>query len=443
MKTKFDILPLHQVRDYFKSVFSAFGSRNYRIFTLGQVVSNIGYLMEYIAISWLVYRLTNSGFYIGLLFFISGTTVCLSSTFAGVLADRFQIYKILYFINIVSSITSMALGIAVCFGVIEIWFIFSTQVVAGLVRGIDGPIRSIYVKELIDRPEQLVNAITLNSSMFNVAKIIGPAIAAILIPLVGEWICMIINSISYAAVIFSLYTMNHKLVVKQLVNSNIFKDLRDGCAYSFRYSPVRATILFTTLIGLIGFSQNVLMPVYAKQVLGGDANVLGFLTTYTGIGALTAALYLAARKNAYGLDFVMFWAASLYGVCFLSLGFIYNPVLVAIILIINGFGQVLIFASANSFLQTVSDASKSGRVIGLYFMLFNITVIIGNLVYGRLCDFIGSSKSFMIMGLGSLMVSAIYGLQLRKVRKKSLKKFITIGLKPVDIRTNSWFLSRT
>jgi len=429
--------------NYLGSLFSAFGSRNYKIFTFGQVISNIGFLMEYIAISWLVYRLTNSAVYVGLLFFISGTTVCLSSAFAGVLADRIQTYKIIYLINIVSAITSMTLGLSVFFGVSNIWFIFLTQVIAGLVRGIDGPVRSIYVKELIEKPEHLVNAITLNSSMFNLAKIIGPAIAAVLIPLIGEWICICINSLSYVAVIIALSIMNHKELLKISRHDGIIKDLKEGFSYTFSYSPVRTTILFTSLIGLIGFSVNVILPVYTKQVLGGDANVLGFMTTYSGIGALSAALYLAGRKNAYGLDFVMFWSSALYAICFIGLGFIHNFSIAAVVMVINGFGQVLIFASANSLLQTVSDHSKTGRVIGLYFLLFNIATTIGNLAYGKLTDFVGSSSSLIMMGAGSLMVSIVFGFQLKKIRRKSLKKFITIGLKPVDLRTNSWFLSRT
>jgi len=443
MKTKYNVLSLQQVRDYFKSIFSAFGSRNYKIFTFGQVVSNIGFLMEYIAISWLVYRLTNSAVYVGVLFFISGTTVCLSSAFAGVLADRIQTYKIIYLINIVSAITSMTLGLSVFFGISNIWFIFLTQVIAGLVRGIDGPIRSIYVKELIEKPEHLVNAITLNSSMFNLAKIIGPAIAAVLIPLIGEWICICINSLTYIAVIAALSLMNHKEIIKLSRTEGIIKDLKEGFSYTFSYSPVRTTILFTSLIGLIGFSVNVILPVYTKQVLGGDANVLGFMTTYSGIGALSAALYLAARKNAYGLDFVMFWSSALYAICFIGLGFIHHFSVAAVVMVINGFGQVLIFASANSLLQTVSDHSKTGRVIGLYFLLFNIATTIGNLAYGKLTDLVGSSSSLIFMGAGSLLVSIVFGLQLKKVRRKSLKKFITIGLKPVDLRSNSWFWSST
>jgi MFS family permease len=429
--------------NYFESLFSAFESKNYTVFTFGQVISNIGFLMEYIAISWLVYRLTNSALYVGILFFISGITVCLSSAFAGVLSDRIQTYKLLYLINIVSTITSLTLGISVFFGVSNIWFIFLTQVIAGLVRGIDGPVRSIYVKELIEKPDHLVNAITLNSSMFNIAKIIGPALAAVLIPLIGEWICICINGLSYISVIIALSLMNHKEIIKKSRDSNMMNDLKDGFSYTFSYSPVRSTIIFTSLIGLIGFSVNVILPVYTKQVLGGDANILGFMTTYSGIGALLAAMYLATRKSAYGLDFVICWSSAIYAICFVSLGLINSFSIAAIVMVINGFGQVLIFASANSFLQTVSDNSKTSRVIGLYFLLFNIATTIGNLAYGKLTDLVGSSYTLMIMGSGTLIITAIYGLQLNKIRRKSLKKFISIGLKPIDLRNNTWFIRRT
>src|ERR1035437_5950437 len=326
-----------------KHIFSALGSKNYRLYTIGQLISNIGFLIENIALSWLIYRLTGSAMYIGILFFISQVTIFIVSPFSGLLSDRIPRYKLLIVTNIIGASIYILLGIAIINGFVSLWFMFLTQIIAGLAKGIDNPIRNTIVNDLIDKPEHLVNAISLNSSFFNIAKIIGPSIAAILIPWSGEGICFILNGFSFISIISVLLIMKHKTQILHTHKINIINDLKEGFIYSFSYPPIRSVILFVGFIGLFCFSLNVVLPVYAKEVLKGGADTFGFITTYSGFGALAAALFMAAKRNALGLDFTIFIAGLIYGICFLLLSFINDFTVASIIMIFIGFGQVLVF----------------------------------------------------------------------------------------------------
>ncbi len=419
-----------------KLIFSALSSPNYRLFTIGQFISNTGYLIETIALNWLVYRLTNSGMYVGILLFINQGTIFLSSPFSGILADRFARYKLLIITNIVAATVSLFLGFAVMMKFENLLFIFVTQIIVGLVRGIDNPIRNTFVNDLIEKPEHLVNAISLNSSIFNVAKIIGPAIAALLIPWAGEGICFVLNGISFISIIAVLKMMKHKEHICTIKKPNIIRELQEGFRYSFSYSPVRCIIIFVSFIGLFSFSLNVALPVYAKQILNGGADTFGFITTYSGFGALLAALYMAGKRNALGLDITIFVAALIYSFAYLSLSFFSNFAAAAVIMFFVGFGQVLIFASASSMLQTLTSQEKLGRVIGIYFMVFMACTTAGSLLVGKLTDSIGPSATMKIIASLTLLIALVYSFQIKKIRQKSLKRFIALGVNRKDLRNN-------
>jgi len=417
-------------------IFSSFFSRNYRLYTIGQILSNIGFLIESIALSWLVYRLTHSGLYVGILIFTSQITIFFISPLSGILADRFERYKLLIYTNAITALMSLILGIAVISGVHSLWFIFSTQIIVGLTKGIDNPVRNTLVNDLIEKPEHLVNAISLNSSIFNIAKIIGPTIAAVLIPWKGEGICFILNSISYLSIITVLLLMKHKPKLKNNEKINVFKDIQKGFIYSFNYSPIRTVIIFVGLLGLLSFSLNVVLPVYAKEILKGGADTFGFITTYSGFGALIAALYMATKQHAFGLEVVIFIASLIYGAGFLLLSMVSDFALTSFIMIFVGFGQVLIFASASSILQTLADENNLGRVIGLYFMFFMACTTLGSLLAGKLTDTIGITLTIKIISVLTIVISLVYGTQIKNVRRKSFRRFLILGLDPLTFRNN-------
>ncbi|NJO69595.1 MAG: MFS transporter [Bacteroidetes bacterium] len=417
-----------------KHIFSALSSPNYRLFTVGHFISNTGYLIETIALHWLVYRLTDSAMFVGILLFINQGTIFLTSPFSGILADRFARYKLLIITNIIAAITSLVLGLAIVMGFESLWFIFLTQVIGGLVRGIDNPVRNTFVNDLIEKPEHLVNAISLNSSIFNVAKIIGPAIAAILIPWAGEGVCFLLNGVSFVSIIVVLRIMNHKPQDLSPKQTNVWGEIKEGFEYAFGYSPVRCIILFVSFIGLFNFSLNVTLPVYAKQVLEGGADTFGFITTYSGIGALMAALYMAAKRNAVGLDITILAAAVIYSLAYFTLSFFSGFAAAALIMVVGGFGHVLVFASASSILQTLSNKEKMGRVIGIYFMVFMACTTVGSLLTGKLTDTIGAANTIRIVSSVTLVVAVVYSLQIRQIRRKSLRRFLTLGIGSEDLR---------
>ena len=417
-----------------KTFFAAFCSRNYKLFTAGQVVSNLGYLIEHIALTWLVYRITNSAFQVGILFFIMQITIFFTSPFSGVLSDRFPRYKILLVTNVILACVSFILGVLVVFNYFSLIVILLLQIVAGLARGIDNPIRNTYVNDLIDKPEHLINAITINSSMFNLAKVVGPVIAALLIPWIGEGICFIINGFSFLFLIYIISCLDHKPQSVPVFNSNVFADIREGFQYAFSFSPLRTTILFIAFIGLMSFSLNVTIPVYAKLILEGGADTFGFITTFSGIGALMAALYLSQKKNALGLDRTIFIAGFIFNIGFLLFAYVENFLLASLLMLIIGFGQLLIFASASSILQTLSEKNKLGRVIGLYFMVFMACTTVGSIVMGKLTDILGPAFLIKIVSILSIMGTFFYGLQISKIRRKGIRRFIHLGIDSVTLR---------
>jgi len=375
--------------------------------------------------------------YVGILLFINQITIFVSSPFSGILADRIPRYKLLIYTNTIAAFVSLILGIAIMSGFTGLWFIFSTQIIVGFAKGIDNPVRNTFVNDLIDKPEHLVNAISLNSSIFNVAKIIGPTFAAILIPWAGEGVCFVLNSFSFLSIITVLLLMKHKPQVIHRHKINVLADLKDGFKYSFTYSPIRTIIVFIGFVGLLSFSLNVVLPVYAKVVLKGGADTFGFITTYSGIGALIAALFMASKKNALGFDFTIFIAVLIYSTGFLVLSLVSNFTAASIIMVFIGFGQVLIFASASSILQTLSDEKKLGRVIGLYFMFFMACTTTGSLLVGKLTDVIGPSLTLKIISSLTIVVALVYSTQIKQVRRKSFRRFISLGINPVVLRNET------
>jgi MFS family permease len=336
----------------------------------------------------------------------------------------------MFYASLFAAINSMFLGVYVVLGYESLVVIFTIQLLSGIMKGVIWPVRSAFVKDLIDKPDQLVNAISLNSSMFNTAKIIGPALAAILIPLVGEGICFIINSLSYVAILISISLMNKSRVKLEKSKNSFFSDLSQGFQHAFSFVPIRIIILFVASIGFFGMSINVVLPIYAKEIIGGKADVYGFLTTFTGIGAIFSTFYIAARKNSYGLDMVILYATLVYTTGFFLLA-LTNQIGVALsAMIIIGIGQVAMFASANAIIQTIADEEKVGRVLSLYFTIFVGASILGNLVTGKITDKFGSQISIALIGFFNLVCVSVYASQIRVMRRKSLLRYARLNYLP-------------
>ncbi|MCU0643020.1 MAG: MFS transporter, partial [bacterium] len=290
-----------KINSRFKSIARALSYRNFRLFFVGQSISLIGTWMQRIALGWLVYRMTNSAFLLGFVGFAGQLPTFLFSPFAGVLADRMNRHRLMILTQVLAMIQALILAILVLADFILIWHIIILSILLGFINAMDVPVRQSFMTEMVERKEDYGNAIALNSSMVNGARLIGPSIAGILIAAVGEGICFLINGLSYSAVIAALLAMNVNPKNATPKNSHWWRDLKEGFSYAFGFVPIRAILLLLSLVSLMGMSYAVLMPIFAKDILHGGPHTLGFLMAAAGIGALIGALSLASRVSVLGL----------------------------------------------------------------------------------------------------------------------------------------------
>ncbi|SYZ72842.1 Tetracycline resistance protein, class C [Candidatus Zixiibacteriota bacterium] len=400
-----------------KHILRALNSRNYRLFFGGQGVSLIGTWMQRIALSWLVYRLTNSPFLLGLVSFSGQIPTFLLAPVAGVLADRMNRLKLVIAAQILSMIQAFLLAFLVLTKMITTWEIIVLSIFLGLVNAFEITARQSLVVEMIDKKEDLGNAIALNSSIFNGARLVGPSIAGILIAAVGEGVCFLLNGISFGAVIAALMMMKLKPIHTKPKNDNMLKGLKEGFAYTFGFPPLRSILLMVALVNLMGMPYVVLLPVFARDILHGGPNTLGFLMGATGVGALSGALFLAARKSVVGLGKWIPIAAGTLGGGLILFCLSRHFVLSIILMLPIGFGMMVNMASSNTLLQTIVDDDKRGRLMSQYAMAFMGMAPLGSLWAGAAAGRIGAPLTLIIGGLICILAALIFARNLPAMRK--------------------------
>lgn len=398
------------------TTFRTLRHRNYRLFFIGQGISLIGSWIQTIAMSWLVYNLTKSAMMMGVITFINALPSIFVSPIAGVLIDRVNKYKMLIWLQSFFLLQALILAILTLLGLIQIWQIVVIGIFTNIIAAFDMPLRQSLVINLVDDPKDLSNAISLNSSNFNLARLLGPAIAGILIAEFNEGICFLINAISYLAVIWALLLMRLNLPATP---TNVSKDIRkgfmEGLTYAKKTPPIRVLLLFLAFVSFIGISYPLLMPIFANEVLFGGATTLGILMSSSGVGALIASLILASRKNVYGLDKYIFGGALIFGASFIGLGVIHHTLFAVIMLFFLGFGMILGLISCNTLLQQMVDNDKRGRVMSLYTIAFIGTVPWGNLFAGSLAQKIGVSHSFIVLGVLLLIAALLFQHKIKQI----------------------------
>ena len=400
-----------------KLIFRAFKYRNYRLFFTGQGISLIGTWMQRIAMSWLVFRLTNSSFLLGLVGFTSQIPTFILCPFAGVIADRVDRLRIMIVTQILSMIQAGILAFLVISNRIAVWHVVILSVILGMVTAFDIPSRQSFIVKMVDKREDLGNAIAMNSFMFNSARLIGPSLAGIIISAFGDGICFLLNAISYIAIISALFAMKVKPDERAKSNNRILEDLKIGSAYTFGIPPIRNVLLLLGLVQFVGMPYTVLMPIFAKDILGGDANTLGFLMAGVGCGALFGAIFLASRKNAQGLDRIIPMASTIFGIglIFFSLSRVFATSLLLISLC--GFGMMVQMASCNTVLQTIIDDDKRGRVMSFYTMAFMGPAPFGSLLGGWAASHIGAPNTLIIGGIISILGAVIFATKSPSLRR--------------------------
>lgn len=403
----------------FLDMFASLRSRNYRIYFIGQGVSLIGTWMQTVALSWLVYRLTGSVFLLGVIGFTSQIPTFVMAPFTGVISDRHNRLTILKLTQFFFMVQSLAMGLLVLFKVVEPWHIVVLSIIFGIISAFDAPARQSLVMDLIDDKAYVGNAIALNSAIFNGARLIGPAVAGIVIAIVGEGICFLINSVSFIAVLLALTLI--RIAVKQESSgpAGFRESLGEGVRYTFNSVPIRMLILLLAAMSLVGLSYIVLLPAYAKEILHGGSETLGYLMSAMGAGALAGALTMAARKSVFGLTRIIAYGVILMGLSIALASFSTRLYLSMIFFFFTGLTMIMTLSAINTMLQTISDEDKRGRVMSFYAMALMGASPIGNLVAGSIASGIGVEWTMLIAGAITLLSGIWFTLN-----RKSLRQYI-------------------
>ena len=403
--------------------------RNYRLFFGGQIVSLVGTWITTTATSWLVYRLTGSAFLLGVVGFAGQFPAFLLGPFAGIIVDRHDRHRLLVVTQTISMLQSFALAALTFSGRITIEWIVVLNVVQGIVNAFDMPGRQSFLIQMIEKKEDLGNAIALNSSMVNAARLIGPSIAGIVIAATGEAWCFFVDGVSYLAVIAALLMMHiQRRGVPAAGRGRAIHQFREGFEYAFGFGPIRSIILLLAVISLVGVPYSVLMPIFAAEVFHGGPHTLGLLMTASGCGALVAALWLAARKSVVGLGRVIPTAATVFGAGLILFSFSRTLWLGIPFMVLTGFGFMTQMASSNTVIQTIVDDEKRGRVMSFYMMAFLGTVPFGSLISGWLSSRIGAPHTLAVGGLCCCGGAAWFARQLPAIRQAVRPIYVRMGI---------------
>lgn len=386
--------------------------------------------MTQTAVIWLVYHLTNSALMLGVVGFAQQVPNFVLSPFAGVLVDRWNRHHVLIVTQVLSMLQSLALTVLALTNTIDIWHIVVLSVFQGCVNAVDMPTRQSFVVELVDKREDLSNAIALNSSIFSGARLVGPAIAGLLIAAVGTTWCFAIDTVSYFAVIVGLLLMRIRPQLRSTATKSpkVLKSLREGFEYAFGFPPIRAILLLIGLVSFVGMPYTVLVPIFATNILGGGAETLGFLMAASGLGALCSAVYLGSRRSVVGLGRIIAMAPAIFGVALIVFSQSRFLPLSLLAMFIAGGSLILQSTSGNTVLQTIVDEDKRGRVMSLYTIAFVSTVTFGNLVAGSLASRIGAPTTLVMGGVICIIGSLVFSRQLPALREFVIPIYSRLGL---------------
>ncbi|HEX4474532.1 MAG TPA: MFS transporter [Polyangiaceae bacterium] len=402
--------------------------RNYRLFFAGQTTSLIGTWITRVATSWLVYRLTGSTLALGVVGFAGQIPTFVVAPFAGVWVDRWNKHRVLVLTQALALLQSAALAALALTGTITVAWVVVLGIVQGLVNAFDIPARQSFVVEMVNDREDLPNAIALNSSMVNAARLLGPSIAGVLIAAVGEGWCFAVDAASYLAVIASLLAMRVSVVEKPPKNTHLLTELSEGFKYAAGFVPIRNVLLLLALVSFMGMPYTVLMPVIATRVLSGGAHTLGFLMAASGLGALLGTLYLASRKTVLGLGRLIAFAAAVFGTGLVAFSHSREFWLSFALLVPTGAGMMIQMAGSNTILQTLVDDDKRGRVMSFFAMAFFGTVPFGSLFGGTMAARFGAQNTILVGGVSCIVGAAMFLRALPELRRLARPTYIRLGI---------------
>jgi MFS family permease len=419
---------LDEKKSALRFLMRALAYRNYRLFFGGQGLSLIGTWMQQIAMSWLVYRMTNSVFLLGLIGFTGQFPTVIFGSFAGVYADRLNRRNLLIATQTFAMLQAFLLAFLTLTGSVAVWHLIVLSIILGTVNAVDVPVRQSFVIDMVENKNDLGNAIALNSFMFNGARLVGPSIAGLLIAYVGEGVCFLLNGISFFAIILALMAMRTTQKVRQQSSDAVLHELKEGFQYAAGFAPIRYIILLVGLLSLLSMPYIVLMPVFARDILHGGSHTLGFLMGASGIGALAGALYLASRKSVIGLARLITISTCVFGCGLIAFSFSRYLPLSLCLMLVTGFGMILSMASCNTIVQTVVDEDKRGRVMSFYAIAFVGMAPFGSLIGGSIAHNIGAPLTLTLCGVSSIVGAIFFYNRLPEIRKFVRPIYLRMGI---------------
>lgn len=398
------------------------------MFFAGQTASLIGTLIQQIALNWLVYRLTNSAFLLGVTSFCSQIPLLIIAPFGGVWSDRFNRRRILVVMQTFAMCQAFLLAYLSYTGVVEIWQIIILALLLGIINAIETPTRQAFVLEMVGNKQDLPNAIAMHSITMNSAKIIGPSIAGILLLWFSEALCFLINGISYLFVLLALLMMRLERRTIAKKHKHMLHELQEAAIYAIDFIPVRILLLLVIFLSLTINPYAILLPVYAKEIFGGGPDIYGSLVSAAACGALVGALYLASRKSVHNLDRVILVASMTSAIALILFSFSRFYLFSLFLLFLTGGGLVVTAASVNMILQTIVEDDKRGRVMSFYSMAFLGMAPIGSLLAGIMANKIGPSLTLLFGGIGCLVVAILFSRNRILIRKLVHPIYIKLGI---------------
>ncbi len=412
----------------FSHAWRALRHRNFRLFFGGQTISLVGTWMTRIATAWLVFRLTHNALLLGTVSFAGQIPTFLLAPLAGVIVDRSDRRHVLIWTQTLAMVQSFLLAWLTLAHRINISEILILSVFQGFINAFDMPGRQSFMVQMVEDRNDLSNAIAINSSMVNVARLVGPSLAGMVIAVSSEGWCFLVDGISYIAVIVSLFMMRVHVAAVRRATSSMLEQLREGWSYVSSFTPVRTILLLFALVSLMGMPYMVLMPVFAANVLHGGAHTLGFLTGAAGMGALVSAFSLVLRRSVRGLTRMIPIAAVVFGIGLVAFGFSRWVWLSLILMLFVGFGMMQGMTASNTIVQTLVPEDRRGRVMSYYTAAFMGMAPFGSLLAGSLAHWIGAPRTVMFTGSCCIAGGLWFWSRLPAIRREMRPIYEQLGI---------------
>jgi len=404
------------------TTFRAFKNRNYRLYFTGQSISLIGTWMQKTAVSWVIYTLTHSTFMLGLTLFASQFPSFLFSLLGGVVSDRYNRFRVLLTTQVASMIQAVLLAVLILANHYQVWEILALSALLGIINAFDVPARQSLVYEMVEDKSDLPNALALNSSMVNLSRLIGPAIAGIILEALGDGACFVGNAMSFVAVIASLLMMRLPKYEAKPHTKNVFGELREGFSYLKRAPSISFILVMLALMSLMVLPYTTLIPYYARDVFHGTARTFGIIDSVIGLGAFAGAIFLASQKPGANLKKILFINTIIFGAGLLLFSHEHNYYLALLFVIIAGFGMMSQITVSNTLIQTTVSPNMRGRVISFYAMAFFGMQPLGGLLIGIISKWIGTPNTLMGEGVAALLVALLHWRYLRREKLRARRK---------------------